>query len=152
MCQWICSFILWVVFIFCWWFPFLSKYFLFNEVPFVYFFLLFPLPGEIYQIKKCYEQCPRFCCLCFPLWFLWFWVWHLSLFVFILVFGVRSWSSFIFLHASVFISQRHLLNKLFVAHCTCLLPQMLIDYKVVGLFLGSICIYFLKYLPSISFS
>ena len=24
------------------------------------FFLLFPLPGEIYLIKYCYEQCPRF--------------------------------------------------------------------------------------------
>ena len=40
--------------------------------PICSFFLLFPLPEEIYQIKYCYEQCPRFCCLCFLLGFLWF--------------------------------------------------------------------------------
>ena len=42
--------------------------------PICLLFLLFPFPGEIYPIKYCYEQCPRFGSLCFLLWFLWFWV------------------------------------------------------------------------------
>ena len=58
-------------------------------------------------------------------------------FEFILAYGVRKLSSFIFLHVSVQISQYHLLNKLSLAHCMCLFPQILIDYKGVGLFLGS---------------
>ena len=49
-------------------------------------------------------------------------------FEFILVCGVRRWSSF---------CQHHLLNKLSLAHCMCLLLcQILIGYKSVGLFLG----------------
>ena len=34
------------------------------------FFLLFPLPGEIVLIKNFYEQCPKFCCLCLKITFL----------------------------------------------------------------------------------
>ena len=41
---------------------------------------------------------------------------------FIVVLGVRRRSSFTFLHASVQFSQHHLLNKLSLAHCVCLLP------------------------------
>ena len=43
-------------------------------------------------------------------------------FEFILVCGVIRWSSFIFLHVLVQFSQYHLLNKLSLAHCMCLLP------------------------------
>ena len=38
--------------------------------PICLLFLLFPLPGKIYLIKYCYEQCPRFYRLCFLLGFL----------------------------------------------------------------------------------
>ena len=71
-----------------------------------------------------------------------FMVWGLTFktlihFEFILVCGGRR-SSFIFLHVSVQFSQYHLLNKLSLTHCICLLPLILIDYKGVGLFLGSL--------------
>ena len=125
MYQRICSPILWVVFLFCW-LPSLCKNFLVWCSPIcLFFFLLFPLPGEIYPIKYFYEQCLRFCCLCFVQWVLWFWVCHfksLIHFEFILVCSVRRLSSFIFLHISVQFSQHHLLNKLSLAHCMCLLP------------------------------
>ena len=48
-------------------------------------------------------------------------------FEFILVCGVRSWSRFICLHISVQFSQHHLLNKLSLAHCMCLLPLLNIN-------------------------
>ena len=41
---------------------------------------------------------------------------------FILLCGIKRWSSFIFLHISVQFSQYHLLNKLSLVHCMCLLP------------------------------
>ena len=60
-------------------------------------------------------------------------------FKFILVCGVRRWSSFTFLHVSVQFSQHHLLNKLSLALvCACFLCRIFIDYKGVGLFLGSL--------------
>ena len=40
----------------------------------------------------------------------------------IFVYGVRRWSSFIFLQVSVQFSQHHLLNKQSLANCMCLLP------------------------------
>ena len=53
--------------------------------------------------------------------------------------GIRRWSPFIFLHVFVQFSQHHLLNKLSLAHCICcFLCQILIDYKGVSLFLGSL--------------
>ena len=58
-------------------------------------------------------------------------------FEFILVCGVRKWSSFFFLHMSVQFFKHHLLSKLSLAHSMCLLPQSNIDYKGMGLFLGS---------------
>ena len=58
-----------------------------------------------------------------------FMVWSLTFkslvhFEFILVCGVRRWSSLIFLHVSVQFSQHHLLNKPTLAHCMCLLPLL----------------------------
>ena len=52
----------------------------------------------------------------------------LTHFQFILVCGVRRWSGFIFLHIYVQISQHHLLNKLSLAHCMCLLPLSNINW------------------------
>ena len=49
-------------------------------------------------------------------------------FEFIFVCGIRRWSSFIFLHASVQFSQHHLLNKLSLAHFLCLLPLSNINW------------------------
>ena len=57
-------------------------------------------------------------------------------FKFILIYGVRRWSSFIFLHISIQFSQQYLFNKLSLAHGVCLLPLSNIDYKRVSLFLG----------------
>ena len=47
-------------------------------------------------------------------------------FEFILVCGIRRWCSFIFLHVSVQFSQHHLLNKLSLTHCICLLLQNIV--------------------------
>ena len=123
--------ILWVVFLFCWWFPLLCKIFLVWCCLICLFFLLFPLPGEIYPIKYCFKQCLRFFCLCFLLWFLWL----LSLtfrplihFEFILMCGIWRWSGFIFLHISVQFYKHHLLTKLSLAHCMCLLPLSNINW------------------------
>ena len=79
MYRWVCSPNSVVVFLFCGWFPLLCKNILVWCSSIYLFFLLSPLPGEIYLIKYCYEQCLRFCCLCFLLWFLWFQVYHWSI-------------------------------------------------------------------------
>ena len=47
---------------------------------------------------------------------------------FILVCGRRRCPSFIFLHITVQFSQHHLLNKLSLAHCLCLLPLSNINW------------------------
>ena len=52
----------------------------------------------------------------------------LTHFEFILVCGIRRWSSFIFLPISVQFSQYHLLNKLSSAHCMSLLPLSNINW------------------------
>ena len=49
-------------------------------------------------------------------------------FEFILVCGIRKWSCFIILHISVQFAQHHLLNKLTLAHCMCLLPSPNINW------------------------
>ena len=46
---------------------------------------------------------------------------------FILVCGVRRWSTFIFLHVFVQLSQHHLLSKLSLAHCMYLFPLLNIN-------------------------
>ena len=56
---------------------------------------------------------------------------------FIFVYGISWWSSFIFLHVAVQISQHHLLKSCFCSIlCSCLLCQILIDHEDLGLFLG----------------
>ena len=135
----------------CWWFPLLCKNFLLWCSPICLFFL-FPLTVKIYQNKYCYDQCPRFYCLFFPSIFMVSGLRFKSLihFEFILVSGVGRWSSFIFQQVSVQFSQHHLLNKLSLALvCACFLCRIFIDYKGVGLFLGSLfcsidlCVFFM---------
>ena len=125
MYQQLCSPILWAVFLYCWWYPFLYKNFLFWCSPICLFFLLSPLPEKIYQKKIVLWAMPEILLPMFSSWM--FMVSGLTLkslmhFELILVCGIKSWSSFIFLHISVQFSQHHLLNKLSLAHCMCLLP------------------------------
>ena len=55
------------------------------------------------------------------------------------MYGVSWWSSFIFLHVAVQISQHHLLKRLFLLHFMLLpLCQILIDHRDLSLFLGSL--------------
>ena len=129
MNQWICSPILWVVFLFCWCFPLLWKNFLVCCSP-IYFFFCFPCLGRYIQENVVKEQCLRFCCLCLLLGHM---VSRLAFksfihFQFILLCGIGRWSSFIFLHVSVQFSQHHLMNKLSLAHCMCLLPLSNINW------------------------
>ena len=60
-------------------------------------------------------------------------------FEFILVCGARRWFIFIFLNVSVQFSQQHLLNKQSSPLlCACFLCGILMDYKGMSLFLGSL--------------
>ena len=62
----------------------------------------------------------------------------LNHFEFIFVHGVRVCSNFIDLHAAVQLSQHHWLKRLFFLHFIFLPPMSKIDYRCVGLFLGSL--------------
>ena len=128
--------ILWVVILFCWFRLLYGSFFLISCAPIWSFFLLFPLPGEIYPIKCCYDQFLRFVTYVFSKIFMVSGVTFKLLihFEFILVCGVRMWSTLIFLHISVQFSQHHLLNKLFLVHCIWLCPLLNIDCKHVGFF------------------
>ena len=55
-------------------------------------------------------------------------------FEFILMCGVRRWSSFIFLCISFQCSQHHLLNKISLVHCVCLLPLSNINWLRVWVY------------------
>ena len=57
---------------------------------------------------------------------------------FIFVYGVSLWSTFIFLHVAVQISQHHSLKTgyFYFILCFCPLCQILIDHRDLGLFLG----------------
>ena len=52
----------------------------------------------------------------------------------IIVYGVRWWSSFIFLHVTVQFSQHHLLKRLFPIVYSYLFCHKLIDHACLGLF------------------
>ena len=58
---------------------------------------------------------------------------------FIFVYGVSWWSSFIFLHVAVWLSQ-HLCWRSYLCSILCFFPlcQILIDHRDLGLFLGSL--------------
>ena len=61
---------------------------------------------------------------------------HLEL---IFVYGISWWSSFIFWHVAVQISQHHLLKRIFLLHfMSCLLCPILIDFRDLGLLLVSL--------------
>ena len=62
----------------------------------------------------------------------------LSQFEFIFMHGVRVCSSFTDLHAALQFSHHHLLKTLFPILYSCLLCRRLIDYRCLGLFLGSL--------------
>ena len=62
----------------------------------------------------------------------------LSHFEFIFVYGVGVCSNFIDLHACLQLPQHHLLKRLFPIVYSCVLCQILIDRRCVGLFLASV--------------
>ena len=76
---------------------------------------------------------------CFLLEVLWFQVLHLYLmyFEFILVYGVRRWSSLIVFQVPVQFFQPQLLNRLSLPHCMFLSSLSYVDYDIgTGLSLG----------------
>ena len=59
-----------------------------------------------------------------------------------LVYGVRTWSSFIFWHLSVQFSQHSLLNRLPLPHCMFLTPLSYINWPYKHGFISGLCILF----------
>ena len=105
------------------------------------FFLLFPLPRDISEKNVAVGNIWDF--IAHVLGFLWFQVLtfkSLIHFEFIFVYGVRMWSSFHFSPCICPTSHHYLLNRLSITHCIFLSPLSNIDYKRVGLFLGSLSI------------
>ena len=121
---------------------FVCKSFLVWCSPICFFFLLFSLPEEIHQKKillwvKSEILLPMFSSRIFMVLILTFKV--LSHFEFILVYGVKRWSSFIYLHdLSNFCNTFYWIYCPYLTVCSCLLCQTLIDQRVMGLFTGSI--------------
>ena len=113
--------------------------------PICLFFLWCLLPEMISQKKYCYKKYLRLYWIHFPIVVLWFGVSHLSLihFEFMLMCGVRRWPSSIFfcMYLFNFLNIIHWIDCLYSIVCSCLLCHILIDYKVVGLFLGSLFCY-----------
>ena len=62
----------------------------------------------------------------------------LSHFKFVFVYGVKEYSNFIDLHATVQLSQHDLLQRLSFLHCIFLPVLRKTDFGSVGLFLGSL--------------
>ena len=125
MYQWICSNILWVVLLFCWWFPLLCKNFLVWWSPISLIFSFVSLAwGNISDKKFLWAMSEILLFLFSSRIFMALGLTFKSLIhlEFILVCGIRMWCSFIFLHVSVQFSQHHLLNTLSLPHCRCLLP------------------------------
>ena len=128
MYWWICSPILWVVILFFDDFLCCAKLFSLMKSHLFIFSFVSSVWGEISDKKNFCEQCPRFCRPCFLLHFLALTFKSLIHFECTLVCGIRMWPSFIFLHLSLQFSQHHLLNKLSLAHCMCLLPLLNINW------------------------
>ena len=130
MYQRICSPILWVVFLFCWWFLLPCKIFLvWYSLIYLFFSFVSLVWGDISNKILLWVMSE----ILLPMCSMWFRVWGLIFkslihFEFILVCGVKRPSSFIFVYVSVQYSQHHLLNKLSLTHCMCLLPLLSINW------------------------
>ena len=119
-------------------------------------FSLFSLPKEIYQEKNILWKMSEILLFIFSSRIFMFLQLTFKSFIhfeFILVCGVRRWSSFIFLQGSVQFSQHHLLNKLSLAHCMLLHLLSNINWlKGTGLYWGSLfcaihlCVFLSQYL------
>ena len=84
----------------------------------------------------------RFSSPCSPLGLLWRCDLYLGLFIhleFIFVCGISWWSSFIFLHVAVQISQHHLLKRLFLFHFMLLPPLSKINWPQRLGFISGLC-------------
>ena len=118
MYHWqICSLIQWAVYPFCWWFPVLCKTFSLIES---HLFIIFFCCPRIYVRKILLWKLSEILLPVFS--FRIFMVSRLTFkclihFNFILIYSIRKWSSFIFLHLSVQFSKHHLLNRLSLPHC-----------------------------------
>ena len=142
MYWWISFPILWVVFVFCWWFSLPYENFLVWCSSICLFFYFVSLAwGDIcnkivlWTISEI--LLPVFSSRIFMAMVLIFQ--SLILFKFTFVCGIRRWSSFIFLHICVqFFPVPFIELTIFSPLCACFLCQILIDYKDVGLFLGSL--------------
>ena len=111
----------------------------FNVFTLVFFVCLFHLPEKIQQKLLLREMSEILLPLFSPKVFIVLGGIFKSLihFQFILMYGIRRQTSFIFLHVIVQFSQHHLLIKLSLPIvCPCLFCQILIDHKKVCLFLG----------------
>ena len=108
----------------------------------LFFFLFFFLPKEIYQKKILLREMFETLLLMFSS--RKFMVLNLTFkslihFEFILVHGVRRWSSFFFFpHLSNIPNTIYWIDYLYPIVCSCLICQILIYHKGVGLFLGSL--------------
>ena len=132
----------WVVFSYCWWFPLLRKNFSVWCGPMCLFFLLFPLPKEIYQEKILLREVPKIWLPMFSSRI--FTILSLTLkslihFEFILVCGVRRWCGFIFcMYLPNFGNTINWIDCPYPTVCSCFVGQTFIDHIDVGLFPGSL--------------
>jgi len=137
--------------IFFLWFPLLCKSLSVWLGPTGLFLLLFLLPWKTELRKHLCSWCQKMFCLCSVLGVWWCLVLCLIFkpFEFIFVHGVRVCSSFIDLHASVQISQHHLLKRLSFFHFIFLPPLLKINWPWVSgfiyefsiLFYWSVCLF-----------
>ena len=138
-CHWQICFPMWLTpFPFCLCFLWPCTSFLVWCSHICLFFPLYPLPLRVYQWKCCRVGYLKFYCLFSSRTFM---VSQLIVksFIhleFIWAYGVSWWSSFIFLHVLVWISQHHLLKRLFLLHFMFpFLCQISTDCIDMGLFL-----------------